>query len=95
MIIKYDFDTDFLGHDEEYNEDYFSSTDYEFELSIDDMEEVAIDMVMCDTDCDKETAKKFVNNILWNYDLLEKYLEAGEDYVRDYFEEQARDECFG
>lgn len=89
MVIKYDFDTDYLGYNETYNEDYFGSSEFEFEIDIEDMKNVATQMVRDDVGCDKETARKFVDNVLWNYDLLEEYLEANEDFVKEYFEERA------
>lgn len=88
MIIDYEFSTDFLGHNEEYNEDYFDTQDYVFEIGSEQEREVAIEMIKVETNFNNEMAEK-VFDFLDNNGLLDEYLQGGEDFIKDYFRNEA------
>ena len=92
MIINYEFNGKLIGRDEEYNEEYYETIDYNYELSAEDMTKIATKMIMEDAECDKQTADKFVVSVLWQYDFMEEYLEKNIDYVKEYFSDKAERE---
>lgn len=91
MKLKYEFKTRLLGEDLERGEEYWDTETYEYEPDAEDLKKVATLMVMEDAECDRTMADKFVVGVLWNYDLLDAYLEYDIDYVKDYFKERAEE----
>ena len=92
MIIKYEFETKLLDEDLERGEEYWATQEYEFEIDVDDEKKVATQILMEEQGFDKETAKKIVENVIWNYDLLDNFLESNRDFVECYFEDKAQKE---
>ena len=83
MIIEYEFKLYPIGYDAKHDEEYYETETFEYELTFDDMFNVARQMVMTDTGLSPENATKVVQNILWECDLLEQYLETDVDYVKE------------
>ena len=92
MVIKYNFDTELLEEDLERGEEYWASQDYGFEIDLEDEKKVATAILVEEQGFNKKTAQKVVEDVLWNYDLLDKFLDKEEDFVKDYFEERAKKE---
>lgn len=94
MVLDYLFKTNFIGRDEERNEEYYNEVRYEYEIDANQEEEIAIEMIMQDIGCDKELARKIVENVLYNNDILDDYLKANKDYVKEHFEDDAQKEFY-
>jgi len=90
MIIRYEFNTEFLGSNDEYCEEYWETEPYEYEPSLEEEMEVAVESIMQDMKCNEEMATEIMKKVLWDYDLLDEYLEANEDFAKDYLEYRAR-----
>lgn len=90
MIIRYEFNTKFLGSNEEHCEEYWETEPYEYEPSLEEEIEVAVKLIMQDMKCNEELATEIMKKVLWDYDLLDEYLEANEDFAKDYFEYRAK-----
>ena len=91
MTLHYVFMVGHCEYDSFYDEHYGEDMDYDYELTEDEIEEVAIDLVMNDTGLDEESAKKVVRGVLEDGGLLEPYLESYRDAIKDYFYDRAHD----
>ena len=93
MVLSYEFETSYSGYSEAIDEDFWETISYELEIDTDDKKKVATKMVMEDVGCDKEMAKRIVEDLLWQNDMLEDYLQKDIEYVTNFFENRALRLC--